>query len=143
MLLFKAGLALAFGGYVVASPQVVVTETDYVTVDPPSTSTITKVVTVTAKPTTSTTKRTTSKSSTITTKVVVTITKTVTATPTTTPCPLPLYYQCGGKEWDGCTQCRDSYATCYSANEFYAQCTDKTAVPTTTADSDNKRIRLH
>ncbi|GMF06847.1 unnamed protein product [Ambrosiozyma monospora] len=34
---------------------------------------------------------------------------------------VPLYYQCGGSNWTGATQCVDG-ATCASQNDYYHQC---------------------
>ncbi|GME72465.1 unnamed protein product [Ambrosiozyma monospora] len=39
-----------------------------------------------------------------------------------------LYYQCGGTNWTGATQCVDG-ATCYSQNDYYHQCIATENVP--------------
>ncbi|GME85766.1 unnamed protein product [Ambrosiozyma monospora] len=45
---------------------------------------------------------------------------------------IPLYYQCGGINWTGATQCVEG-ATCYSQNDYYYQCIATENVPSATA----------
>ncbi|GMG27146.1 unnamed protein product [Ambrosiozyma monospora] len=57
---------------------------------------------------------------------------------------IPLYYQCGGSNWTGATQCVDG-ATCVSQNEYYYQCvatsdsgdSNNSVAATTTAATSN------
>ncbi|GMG43339.1 unnamed protein product [Ambrosiozyma monospora] len=44
---------------------------------------------------------------------------------------IPLYYQCGGINWTGATQCVEG-ATCYSQNDYYYQCIATENVPSAT-----------
>ncbi|KAH6696686.1 hypothetical protein BKA61DRAFT_247861 [Leptodontidium sp. MPI-SDFR-AT-0119] len=99
--------------------QVVVTVTSTVTivtvtVTPLSTSTSTAYVTVSGGP----------APTTYTSTAVVTVTVGATSAQITT-CPLPVYNQCGGRDWSGCTSCT-STASCKSSNEWYYQCVPKT-----------------
>ncbi|KAN0096877.1 hypothetical protein V8E51_015682 [Hyaloscypha variabilis] len=118
MLLSKAlGSVLALAG-IVAS-QVVVTVTNTVTVvtvtvQPLTTSTYTTFVTVGANP------PPTSQLTTIYITATATTTLT-TASAVITTCPIPLYDQCGGTSWSGCTDCAAG-AFCHSQNAFYYQC---------------------
>ncbi|KUJ06404.1 uncharacterized protein LY89DRAFT_726588 [Mollisia scopiformis] len=98
--------------------QVIVTVTNTitvvtVTVTPLSTSTKTTFVTVSAPPPT--------QQPTITSTSVVVVTVGPPATTAVTTCPIPLYYQCGGQGWNGCTYCTAG-ASCVSSNPYYFQC---------------------
>ncbi|KAH7355436.1 hypothetical protein BKA65DRAFT_239667 [Rhexocercosporidium sp. MPI-PUGE-AT-0058] len=133
---------LALAGSIAAQVVVTVTSTVTivtVTVTPLSTSTSTAYVTVSGGParTSSTSddvrwgdrntwrNRPTSRTATTyTSTTVVTVTVGATSAQITT-CPLPVYNQCGGRDWPGCTSCT-STASCKSSNEWYSQCVPKT-----------------
>ncbi|PVH77226.1 carbohydrate-binding module family 1 protein [Cadophora sp. DSE1049] len=144
MLFSKVAVAsmLALASSIAAQVVVTVTSTVTivtVTVTPLSTSTSTAYVTVSGGParTSSTSdddwwgewntwrnRPTTRQATTYTSTAVVTVTVGATSAQITT-CPLPVYNQCGGRDWSGCTSCT-STASCKSSNEWYYQCVPKT-----------------
>ncbi|CZR70008.1 uncharacterized protein PAC_19909 [Phialocephala subalpina] len=114
MLFSKLAIAAVLALANLAASQVIVTVTNTitvvtVTVTPLSTSTKTTFVTISAPPPTT--------EQTITSTSVVVVTVAPTTAPVTT-CPIPLYGQCGGQGWAGCTSCTAG-AACVSSNRMH------------------------
>ncbi|KAI1424695.1 hypothetical protein F5Y12DRAFT_436448 [Xylaria sp. FL1777] len=75
----------------------------------------------TSSSTTKASTTTTTTLSTSTTKGTTTSTTSAPATTTTSICVSPLYAQCGGINWTGCTTCAAG-STCSALNDYYHQC---------------------
>ena len=92
-------------------------------------STVTVIVTVTKGSTTYTSTSLSTSSYITSTKTSTTTSKSPTTTsssdPNVTKCPVPLYYQCGGANWDGCKKGCESGATCLSQNGNWSSCSSE------------------
>ncbi|RVD87046.1 uncharacterized protein DFL_005295 [Arthrobotrys flagrans] len=81
----------------------------------------TTAVTTTTRITSSTSPTTTARTSSTTTTSAAPTTRTTTTSAGTGGCSSPLYGQCGGIGYTGCTNCA-SGSTCSVLNDYYSQC---------------------